>query len=105
MVQVFIRMITQISFNTMFKDTLEQYQIQIEFVSEKLGDLKIRQLEKLATSLYVIKNEHKLITDDNKADFIHNLKPHISKNEALEAIKEVKEWIEEVRQNSCKNPV
>lgn len=76
--------------------TLQQYNDSISFVSEKLGDKQVKNLEKLATSLYLKRPEETRSIDD-RADELVEIKPHIAKDEAVVAMREVDQIIEEAR--------
>ena len=63
----------------------QNYSRQIEFVSEKLAEKRVVELEKLATALYVSSS-----TDpSHRAVKINALKPHISLQEADTALSQV----------------
>lgn len=68
-----------------FPKTLSKYDSQIAFVAKKIANNKVSELEKLATALYVIK-ENSEASDKEKAHIIHNIKPHVSFEDALLAI-------------------
>lgn len=68
-----------------FPKTLGQYKAKIDFVAKQLGDKGVVDLERLATALYVIQ---KYETDDvdTLADKMVTLKPHVSVEQARNAI-------------------
>ncbi len=78
-----------------FPKTLRKFAPHIGLVAEKLGGKKVSELERLATALYVtLKNE----TDgdlQSRASRIHDLKPHASIDQALEATQMVDEFAED----------
>jgi uncharacterized protein YwgA len=78
-----------------FPKTLTKFAPHIGLIAEKLGGKKVSELERLATALYAtIKNE----TDgdlQSRAARIHELKPHVAVDEALEATRMVDELREE----------
>jgi len=69
-----------------FVQTVAKNQSKIDFVAKHLGNMGVVSLEKVATALYVIRE--KTETDiENCADYIHKLKPHISIEAAISALK------------------
>lgn len=76
-----------------FPRTLERYNHQVKFVAEKLGTKKVTELEKLATAYYVTKTNS--ADTERRAHTINGLKPHISVEEALQAVQEIDEIIQE----------
>ena len=72
-----------------FPKTLRQYQDSIKETAEFLGDKGVAVLERLGTALYVTKEEKQKTTVKKRAEKIHKLKPHVSIDEAKEAIKEI----------------
>jgi len=71
-----------------FPRTLHKYEIDIEFVSEVLGDRNVNELEKLATALYVY-SEYANDSQQKRARILHQLKPHIPVQDALDAVRQV----------------
>ena len=64
----------------------ERHSREIDFVADKLRDKGVRELEKLATALFVARE----VDDASKrAARIVELKPHISLTEALDAVQTV----------------
>lgn len=76
-----------------FPKTLAKYSKQIEFIADKFGDKKVSDLERLATALYVTMNPEGDI--ENRAERVHQLKPHIKMENALSAVQEVDTIIKE----------
>lgn len=70
-----------------FQKTVEQYKPHIEFVASKLSTKSVAELERLSTALYISTSSNGSVTD--RAKQIHELKPHISIAQALEALGEV----------------
>ncbi|MFH1075636.1 MAG: hypothetical protein V1753_02145, partial [Pseudomonadota bacterium] len=79
-----------------FPKTLKKYSHHTALVAEKLGGKKVNELERLATALYVT-FENKSSGDVQRAQRIHDLKPHVSIDEALEATKTVDQFTEDSR--------
>ena len=69
--------------------TLRRYADDIAFVAEKLGGLGVGALERLATALWVWR-ENENADDTRLAERIHELKPHVSVELAREALLQVK---------------
>jgi len=76
--------------------TVSNFQDRIEFVADRLGNKGVAQLEQLATALYVTKKEAtatKSIGD--RAKRLHELKPHVSMEDARVAVEDVDQIIAE----------
>ena len=80
-----------------FPKTLKKYAFHTNLVSEKLGDKKVSELERLATALYVTLENETEGDPHSRAKRIHELKPHVSIDEALEATQAVDEFAEDSR--------
>jgi hypothetical protein len=81
-----------------FPKTLRKHEPLIEFVAEKLGDKKVVELERLATAFYVLQGS-RADTDPNAlAQKVNALKPHISVDQALPAVRTVLGWKREAAQ-------
>jgi uncharacterized protein YwgA len=82
----------------LFRDTssfLDLYRQRLEFVSEKLADKKVVELERLATALYVTKENPEQSVEE-RARRINELKPHVSLTEAKKAVEHIDEMKREV---------
>jgi len=78
-----------------YPKTLEKYNPMVKFVADKLGGKNVAELERLATALYVTRE---INTDNNiesRAQCIHKLKPHVSLDEARDAVSVVDTFITE----------
>jgi uncharacterized protein YwgA len=78
-----------------FPVTLKKFTNNVNFVAERLGDKGVNELEKLATALFVIKNEPSHKSTNERAARIHELKPHVSLEEAKSAVDVVVKMIDE----------
>jgi hypothetical protein len=78
----------------LFAKTLERYHDGIQFVSEKLGNKGVVELEKLATALYVTK-EMEIKDTNERVRKIVELKPHIEQKQAEKAVREIDVLISE----------
>ena len=72
-----------------FGKTVRQNSPQIEFVSEQLGSFTVFELERVATALYVTRELAPSTDDLRRASRLHEIKPHISIEDALQAIRYV----------------
>ena len=63
---------------------------KIQRVSTDFGNKGVTELEKLATALWAITNKADE-PDEELAEYVHSIKPHISLDEALSAIRTVRE--------------
>lgn len=80
-----------------FPKTLQKYSSHTTFISKKLGGKKVNELEKLATALYVSSVNKSNGDVQFRAQRIHDLKPHVSIEKALEATKTVDQFTEDSR--------
>lgn len=64
----------------------EKYAAEIDFVASRLGNKNVAELERLATAIYVTKDEH--TPQDRRAARINEVKPHVSLFEAETAVAE-----------------
>jgi uncharacterized protein YwgA len=83
------------SFLDSYPKTLKRYADQISFVADKLGEMGVTDLERLATALYVTLNQDG--QSGQRAEQIPLLKPHISLEEADLAVQRVDEIMGEAR--------
>ncbi len=70
-----------------FPETINHYAEKIAFLGQWLGTKGVAELEKLSTALYVTKDLD--VKEEQRAEKIHELKPHVSLEEAREALIEV----------------
>jgi uncharacterized protein YwgA len=68
--------------------TLAQYERAIEFVARSLGGKDVADLERLATALYVTR-ERASGSATERAQLLHELKPHVPIRSAQDAILEL----------------
>jgi len=71
-----------------YSKTIQRYERQLNFVSDQLGGQNVSELEKLATALY-IRIETSSKSETQRAKHLHSLKPHVSLDDSLEAVKTV----------------
>ncbi len=70
--------------------TLRRYRPQIDFVADKLGGLGVGELEELATTLWA-RSDNPGASADERAQRVHDVKPHVSKEQALAALRRIDE--------------
>jgi uncharacterized protein YwgA len=78
-----------------FPKTRERYRSQIEFVAKRLGKKNVTELERLATALFVTKNELPKGSVEVRAARINELKPHVPLPLAQEAVEEFDRLVKE----------
>lgn len=78
--------------------TLKKHTDKIAFVADKLGPKDIRELERLATALYLTLEQGTDESCDERANKLTNLKPHISYDQAKAPIEEVDRMIKEANE-------
>lgn len=83
-----------------FPKTVAEYESRLEFVASELSTLKVVDLERLGTALYVLK-EHPEESEECQADRLVELKPHIPPAEALAAVRRVDELLAEAQRLAC----
>lgn len=73
----------------LYPKTIQKYQQQIQFISEKLGQKNVAELERLGTALYVTLEGTAGNKLESRAKRINKLKPHVSLDKAREAVTEL----------------
>ena len=71
-----------------YSKTLRKYEKKLNFVCDQLGKQNVSELEKLATALY-IRLEAPAKSETQRAKQLHSLKPHVSLDDSLDAVKTV----------------
>lgn len=77
-----------------YPKTLKRYDADIDWVVGHLAPLTVKQLEPLATALF-LKREQPAANDARLAERLHDIKPHVTVDEAKVALKKVEGWITE----------
>ena len=72
----------------LYPRTLEKYGTAVAFVTNRLSNKGVSELERLATAFYVNLREDKTSVDE-RATRLTELKPHISKKDARDAIQAI----------------
>jgi len=70
---------------TLYQQTLEEYEADLDLVARQLGPMRVVELERFATALYVSLNKWDSSIDD-RAVALMSEKPHISDVEARRAL-------------------
>lgn len=81
-----------------FPKTLRRYEHRIGFVAERFGGKTVTELERLGTALYVSRKLGSDADVSTRAQRIHALKPHVSVDQAQEAVRTVDEWQQEAEE-------
>ena len=69
--------------------SVDEYNNQISFVAERLGNLGVTSLERLSTAQFVYQDDPSS-SRDRQAQMVHELKPHISIDRAARAVDELR---------------
>ena len=85
----------------LYSGILDQYDKQLSFVASKLGDKGVARLEGLSTALYV-SLEMPGKDDLERANRIHELKPHISSANGRIAIEAIDIIIQEAEEHKSR---
>jgi len=78
--------------------TLAKHKNAIQKVADAIGDQTVGEVERLATALYVTKR-NTLLHDasvESRAEYLNKLKPHVSMDDALEAVEEIDALINQI---------
>jgi len=69
----------------LFPKTLEEYENKVSFIASQFADYGVAALERIATAFFIA-NQSDMDTRQQIAAKINDIKPHISMEEALEAL-------------------
>lgn len=83
------------NFLQIFGECNKSWKSKIDVVAEKLGNKNVVQLEKLGTALLVTLEG--LDEVEERAKRINELKPHVSYEEAIQAVRELEEIAPEIK--------
>jgi hypothetical protein len=78
-----------VEFRRGYPVTLGKYVDAVGFVARSLGDKGVAELERLATALYVTRAGDAAAPAAQRAQRLHELKPHVTLPQALEAVHEL----------------
>jgi uncharacterized protein YwgA len=79
-----------------FPKTMGTYKNRMDFVAKTFGNKKVGELERLATAVYLIK-ESNISSEEKQAKLMRIWKPHISENEARQALEQAKQIVKEAQ--------
>ena len=82
------------SFLERCKSKLASYTVSIDGIVGELGNKSVAELERYATAFYVSTDRRWDSSKEERANAIHSLKHHISKNQALEDLN----WLDTLRE-------
>ncbi|MFO8058378.1 MAG: hypothetical protein R6V10_13895 [bacterium] len=85
------------SLQTRFPKTMAEYEDKIDFVAENVGDKGVKELERLATALYISLKNGSALKAENRAHKLNELKPHISIEAAQQAFDEADSLMESAK--------
>lgn len=77
-----------------FARTLERYGPALDWVADQLGDRGVIELERLATALWVTREIGEAASVDARARRLHEIKPHVTIDDAEEAVREIDGMLE-----------
>ncbi len=77
-----------------FPKTLEKHRAEIRFVADSIGDKGVGELERVSTAIFLI-SRYPGMQDNELADKLVELKPHIHTKEALKAFEEAHQLLED----------
>jgi len=76
-----------------FGRTMERYGAALDWVADRLGDRGVSELERLATALWVTRELPEDSTVADRAAALTSVKPHVSSQDAAEAVGEIDEML------------
>ena len=79
-----------------YRETVKGAETAVHFVAERFGDRDVTELERLGTALYVARRKKADAGPEAQAAEIVRLKPHISPQQAREALATIENWSEEL---------
>lgn len=68
--------------------TMERYGPAIDWIAVQTGQRNVLELERLATALWITRNTDK-VGDDERAEELTRIKPHVNRDAALAAVREI----------------
>lgn len=83
------------SIQKVYPRTLAKYDGQITFVAKKLGGKGVAELERVATAYFLTEKAGRAGSVEERAARLTKVKPHISREDALNAVREADEIVEE----------
>lgn len=74
--------------------TMERYGPKLDWISDLVGPKNVLDLERLATALWITRQQPQA-DEESRAAELTQIKPHVSRDAALAAIREIDELLEE----------
>ena len=84
----------------MYPQTIKKFEPLVKFISENFASNGVPALEKLSTALYITRKEDTDGSVEDRSMIIHKLNPHVTVEEAHEAIKSIDLIIENAKKIS-----
>jgi hypothetical protein len=81
-----------------FQRTMERYGPYLDWITERLGNRDVVDLERLATALWVTQEMGDGAGVQTRAEEVNTLKPHVSVAAAVDAVEQVDALIADARQ-------
>ena len=81
-------------FEERFQRIMERYAQALDWITEKISDRGVLELERLATALWVTRQLQRPASADERARELVKLKPHVSLEAAISNVEEIDELIE-----------
>jgi uncharacterized protein YwgA len=79
----------------LYSRTLQEYDPSISFIAQKLGTRGVADLERLSTAFYVTANSVGDRSIEERAAQLTAVKPHIEREEAVSAMREIDQTLEQ----------
>jgi hypothetical protein len=76
-----------------FPRSSRQFRVQADFVAGRLASRDVKSLERLATAVFVTRNELPDGTVDQRAAKLHEFQPHVALDLAYEALRAADEFV------------
>jgi hypothetical protein len=76
------------------QSVIDEFQESVSFVVDRLADKKVAELEQLATALFLTLRDGQSDAG-SRAEALHSAKPHISEEDAVQAVRTIDRWIHE----------
>lgn len=80
-----------------FGECIAKYENQLKFVSDRIGHMKIKELEQVGTALFITRQMENEASVSVRCEHLRRRKPHIERSDAETAIERTDRWIEEAR--------
>jgi len=84
----------------MYPQTIKKFEPAVKFISENFASYRVPTLERLSTALYVTRKEDTDGSIEDRSKKIHKFEPHVTVEEACEAIKNIDLIIENAKRIS-----